>query len=90
MNCDYETKCFSLQVHLADIQEKCAKLRAANDAFDVELPAIRTGATSAKSITLGADGKPTKPAARIKSTDYEQWDKYDAGKLDIQICPLKS
>lgn len=78
-----------LQVHLKTLQKRDEQLRSVETAFGCDLPPIRSG-----SATVNAGTDSTNKAdpsidqnKRIKSCDYEQWDKYDADteltKMDL-------
>lgn len=62
--------------HVSTVQQKSQQLRAADREFDCELPAIRK---QSDKLSASAATKPMKkaPEQRIKSCDYDQWDKYD-------------
>lgn len=80
-----------LHSHLAAVQLRDEQLRSAETAFGGELPPIRCsdmGGSNSNADALSETCKP-KVDARIKSCDYEQWDRYDADteltKLDLSV-----
>lgn len=80
-----------LHSHLAAVQLHDEQLRSAETAFGGELPPIRCSDMGSSNSNADALSKMCKPKvdARIKSCDYEQWDRYDADteltKLDLCV-----